>query len=270
MNKQDLGHIDVDKSDDEITDNMSKKDVPLTQEEIRQFVKQQVDKLTKQNGKQADGFSPEAKEKDEENKKIELAKKKEVDKRNALINKRKKEVAAEQKKGRRKMKRGIPKTSGGIPKRGGSVAKSKSKEKEGSNTLTVFADESYLPLVNNFVKIDGMYPLITDDYLKSNLDSYSVGQLKSPNSLLMHSMYAVSDIGYGPELLKLYVEEMNDPNSVSTGKRAYQLQNIEKASAVAGGVQGTTPSSLATTTNAIRTVADLYASVKDKRDERKD
>ena len=96
------------------------------------------------------------------------------------------------------------------------------------------------------------------------LDSYSVGQLKSPNSLLMHSMYAVSDIGYGPELLKLYVEEMNDPNSVSTGKRAYQLQNIEKASAVAGGVQGTTPSSLATTTNAIRTVADLYASVKDK------
>lgn len=94
------------------------------------------------------------------------------------------------------------------------------------------------------------------------LDSFSLGNAKSENSLLMHSLYAVADIGSGPELLKLYVEEMNDPNRANTAKRAYQLQNIEKASAATGGVQGQTPSSLAVATNAIHTVADLYAAVK--------
>ena len=44
----------------------------------------------------------------------------------------------------------------------------------------------------------------------------------------MHSMYAISDVGYGPEVIKLYVEEMNNPNASGTDKRAYQLQNIEK------------------------------------------
>ena len=72
----------------------------------------------------------------------------------------------------------------------------------------------------------------------------------------------VADIGKGPELLKLYVEELNDPNIDGTAKRAYQLQNIEKASALSGGVQGQAPSSLALKTNAIQTVADLYAAVK--------
>lgn len=94
------------------------------------------------------------------------------------------------------------------------------------------------------------------------LDSFSLGNAKSENSLLMHSLYAVADIGNGPELLKLYVEEMNDPNRANTTKRAYQLQNIEKASAATGGVQGQPPSSLAVATNAIHTVADLYAAVK--------
>ncbi len=51
---------------------------------------------------------------------------------------------------------------------------------------------------------------------------------KSQNSLLMHSMYALADAGHGQEILKLYVEEMVDPNSGNTSKRAYQLQNIEK------------------------------------------
>ena len=60
------------------------------------------------------------------------------------------------------------------------------------------------------------------------LDSFS-STPKSANTLLMHSMYAVADIGNGPEVLKLYVEEMNDPNSETTSKRAYNLQNIEKA-----------------------------------------
>ena len=72
----------------------------------------------------------------------------------------------------------------------------------------------------------------------------------------------VADIGKVPELMKLYVEEMNDPNIDGTAKRAYQLQNIEKASALSGGVQGQAPSSLALKTNAIQIVADLYAAVK--------
>ena len=39
---------------------------------------------------------------------------------------------------------------------------------------------------------------------------------------------AIVDIGNGKELLKLYVEELNDANSDGTIKRAYQLQNINK------------------------------------------
>ena len=112
----------------------------------------------------------------------------------------------------------------------------------------------YLPYINDIVEKAVL------------LDSYGIDirKAKSQNSLLMHSLYAIADIGHGPELLKLYVEEMNDPNSSDTAKRAYQLQNIEKASAVNGGVQGNAPSSLANTTNAIRTVADLFAAVKQK------
>ena len=112
----------------------------------------------------------------------------------------------------------------------------------------------YLPYINDIVKNAVL------------LDSYAMdsGKAKSQNSLLMHSMYAVADIGKGPEVLKLYVEEMNDPNKTTTVKRAYQLQNIEKASAVNGGVQGVTSSPLANTANAVHTVADLFAAVKAK------
>ena len=76
------------------------------------------------------------------------------------------------------------------------------------------------------------------------------------------SLYAVSNIGNGLEVLKLYVEEMNNPNSGDTKKRAYQRHNIEKASTVNGGVQSNSPSSLANTVNAIRTVSDLLSHVK--------
>ena len=96
------------------------------------------------------------------------------------------------------------------------------------------------------------------------LDSFTMDENKSDNSLMMHSLYTVADIGDGPELLKLYVEEMADPNSSDTAKRAYQLQNIEKASAAGGGVQRQAPSSLAPATNAVRTVADLFAAVKSR------
>lgn len=107
----------------------------------------------------------------------------------------------------------------------------------------------YLPYINDIVKNAVL------------LDSSGQGKVKSGNSLLMHSMYVIADIGSGPEVLKLYVEEMNDPNTENTRKRSYQLQNIEKAFAASGRVQGNTPSSGTNTTNTIHTVADLFSAV---------
>ena len=94
------------------------------------------------------------------------------------------------------------------------------------------------------------------------LDSLTMGEgkTKSGNSLLMHSLYAVADMGNGPEVLKLYVEEMNDPNADGTVKRAYQLQNIERQQPGAKG-SGVVPS-LITQAADIKTIADLYAVVK--------
>ena len=62
------------------------------------------------------------------------------------------------------------------------------------------------------------------------LDSCTIpnGKTKSNNSAIMHSLYAIADMGNGRELIKLYVEELNDVNSDGTIKRAYQLQNINK------------------------------------------
>ncbi len=64
------------------------------------------------------------------------------------------------------------------------------------------------------------------------LDSYTIpeSKAKSANSTMMHSFYAIADMGNGRELIKLYVEELNDVNSDGTIKRAYQLQNIIKSS----------------------------------------
>ncbi len=120
-----------------------------------------------------------------------------------------------------------------------------------------FADKNasalpYLPYINDIVEKAVL------------LDSHGIDKKKSPNSLLMHSLYAIADINNGPEVLKLYVEEMNDPNKLNTAKRAYQLQNIEKASTVIGGVQRVSLSSLANTADAIDTISDLAAYVKSK------
>ncbi len=62
------------------------------------------------------------------------------------------------------------------------------------------------------------------------LDSYTIPEekTKSNQSAMMHSLYAIADMGNGRELLKLYVEEINDVNQDGTIKRAYQLQNINK------------------------------------------
>lgn len=87
------------------------------------------------------------------------------------------------------------------------------------------------------------------------LDSFGLKNGKSPDSLLMHSLYAVADIGNGQEVVKLLVEEMNAPGSGTTKKRFYQPQNIEKAFAASVRVQGkatsSAPSSVTNTANAI-------------------
>ena len=127
-------------------------------------------------------------------------------------------------------------------------------ETRSHNALNNVAARQYLPYINDIVSKAVL------------LDSFGVDskKAKSSNSLLMHSLYAVADIGNGPEVLKLFVEEMNNPNSSDTNKRAYQLQNIEKASAASVRVQGKAPSSVTNTADTIRTVADLFAYVKRK------
>lgn len=67
----------------------------------------------------------------------------------------------------------------------------------------------------------------------------------------MHSLYAVADVGNGQEVVKLLVEEMNDPGSETTKKRSYQLWNIEKAFAASVRVQVKATSSVTNTANAI-------------------
>ena len=93
----------------------------------------------------------------------------------------------------------------------------------------------YLPLRDKYSGVgqgDGsLVPLSPDIISKAILldsSGVDVGRAKSNNSLLMHSLYAVADIGNGLEIIKLYVEEMNDSNTENTSKRAYQLQNVEK------------------------------------------
>ena len=134
----------------------------------------------------------------------------------------------------------------GIGKLGGKVT---------GNAVSKLVDkaaQAYLPYINDIVKNAVL------------LDSYAIdsGKTKSPNSLMMHSMYAVADIGKGPEVLKLYVEEMNDPNKSTTVKRVYQLQNIEKQQLNAKG-SGKSPSPVISTAT-INNVADLFAAVKAK------
>lgn len=98
------------------------------------------------------------------------------------------------------------------------------------------------------------------------LDSNGIDEekVKSNNSLFMHSLYAVANIGNGPEVIRLYVEEINNPNTKDTAKRAYQIQNIEKVFPASGKVQGNTPSFVTNTVNTIDTIADLVAVVKSR------
>lgn len=96
------------------------------------------------------------------------------------------------------------------------------------------------------------------------LDSYAIpeNKAKSPNSVMMHSLYAIADMGKGKELVKLYIEELNDVNSDGTMKRAYQLQNIENQQ-LNDRVQDKSLAPSASTAD-IDTIADLFAVVKQK------
>ena len=94
------------------------------------------------------------------------------------------------------------------------------------------------------------------------LDSYAIpaDKVKSPNSAMMHSLYAIADMGNGRELVKLYVEELNDVNSDGTIKRAYQLQNIKNQQLNA---KGSEINFLAQSTTAdVYTIAQLFDLVK--------
>ena len=110
----------------------------------------------------------------------------------------------------------------------------------------------YLPFINDIV----------DKAVLLNSYGMENDKTKSHNSLLMHDFYAVADIGNGAELLKLYVEEMYDPNKKGTAKRAYQLQNIESRRLSAKGSGKALAQSSSTAD--IHTVSDLFAAVKQK------
>lgn len=113
------------------------------------------------------------------------------------------------------------------------------------------AARPYLPYINDIVR----KAVLLDTW------GFDQTEIKSENSLLMHSLYAVADIGKGPEVLKLYVEEMNDPKRADTSKRAYQLQNVEKYRP-AGKSSQNSASSISPAAGNINTVADLFSAVK--------
>ncbi len=126
-------------------------------------------------------------------------------------------------------------------------------ETKSHNSTRATGAITYLDYINDIVKKAVL------------LDSYIIpeGKTKSVNSAMMHSLYAIADMGNGNELIKLYVEEQNDINNDGTIKRAYQLQNIVKAPAASVRVQNNIPSSLTSTASTdTYTVSQLFDLVK--------
>ncbi len=111
-------------------------------------------------------------------------------------------------------------------------------------------EKTYLPYIRDIIRNAVL------------LDSYGINPTKSENSILMHSFYAVADIGNGSEVLKLYVEEMYNPTAKDTSHRAYQLQGIEKQQFAVTGSGKTLAVSKQTV--AVKTVSDLFGLVKQK------
>ncbi len=77
----------------------------------------------------------------------------------------------------------------------------------------------------------------------------------------MHTFYAVADVGSGKTVIKLYVEEMFDPNAADSKNRAYQIQNMKIQQAGVTGSQNISASRI-TNPAAIKTIADLFDFVK--------
>ena len=124
-------------------------------------------------------------------------------------------------------------------------------------------DETLRHNNNPAVEARPYLPYLTDIVSKAVLlDTKALGRSKKDNSLFMHSFYAVSDIGNGRELLKLYVEEMYDPGAKDDNFRTYKLLNIERQQF--GGMGSQNSVSPAMQTAAVNNVADLYALVKQK------
>ena len=122
-------------------------------------------------------------------------------------------------------------------------------ETSSHNGIANIEAKSYLPFINEIVQ-----NAVLLDTVISN---------KGNQSLFMHSFYAVADIGNGPEVLKLYVEELNNPGDDNDIIRAYQLQNIEKKQfAVTGSANGSL--SRISQTTSVKNIADLFAVVKQK------
>ena len=74
-----------------------------------------------------------------------------------------------------------------------------------------------LPFINDIVKNAVL------------LDSFGLKNGKSPNSLLMHSLYAVADVGNGQEVVKLLVEEMNAPRQRNNEKEILPTPEYRKS-----------------------------------------
>ena len=74
-----------------------------------------------------------------------------------------------------------------------------------------------LPFINDIVKNAVL------------LDSFGLKNGKSPDSLLMHSLYAVADVGNGQEVVKLLVEEMNAPRQRNNEKEILPTPEYRKS-----------------------------------------
>lgn len=109
--------------------------------------------------------------------------------------------------------------------------------------------QKYLPFINSIIE----NAVLLDTFVSDKYDSQ--------DSLFMHSFYAIADIGNGEELLKLYVEELNNVNTSDNTHRAYQLQDIEKQQL---GVTGSKSKTFSRITQAadVKTISDLHAFVK--------
>ncbi len=101
---------------------------------------------------------------------------------------------------------------------------------------------------------------IVENAVLLDTQTISSQKAKSQNSALMHSLYAIADMGEGKELIKLYVEELDNVNSDGTIKRAYQLQNIENQQLKSSEFSKKLSSIISTAD--VKTILDLHSLVK--------